>query len=146
MTRIEARGTIAGAPQDVFDLWSDGRRFPSWKPEQVQRVDLLTAGPVGLHSRFRGTYKGLGEVEWEVVEYQPPRQVTTVAHTKFGDLRHTILLHEMGGVTQVTQVGDMKPKGIMRLLAPMIASSIRNGFEMDTRLLARHLTGAVSSA
>ena len=85
-------------------------------------------------------------MEWEFVEYEPPHRVTTLAHTKFGDLRHTILFESTEGTTQVTQIGETTPKGMMRLLSPIMAASIRKGFSSDTQLLARYLEGAAASA
>ena len=144
MARIKSTGTIPSAQRVVFDLWSDGRRFPTWKPDTAQQVELLTSEPVGLGSRFRGTYKGIGEVDWEIVEYEPPHRVTTLAHTKFGDLRHTIVLESTDGTTQVTQIGETTPKGVMRLLSPIMAANIKKGFSNDTQLLARYLEGATT--
>jgi uncharacterized protein YndB with AHSA1/START domain len=145
MARIAATNTIPCAPDVIFDHWTDGRRFPTWKPDTAKHVELLTPEPVGLGSRFHGTYKGIGEVEWEIVDYERPHRVTTLAHTKFGDLRHTIVLESTAGTTQVTQIGETKPTGIMRLLGPIMAANIKKGFYGDAQLLARHLTEAVSA-
>lgn len=142
MARIQTASRMSFAPEVIFDQWTDGRRFPTWKPETAREVQLLTSEPVGLGSRFRGTYKGVGEVEWEIVEYQPPRRVTTLAHTKFGDLRHTIVLEPAGGTTQVTQIGQTRPRGVMRLLSPVMAASIKKGFQSDVETLSRYLGAA----
>src|SRR4051812_21602031 len=119
MPLVETSITINRPPEDIFEHWADGRLYNQWTPGAVKKdVRMVTPAPIGVGSRFRGTFKGMGEVEYEIVEYDRPRRLTLVTHAKIGDLSHMITCERRDGATYVKEVGDGTFKGIFRLLAP----------------------------
>jgi hypothetical protein len=101
---------------------------------------------VGEGSRFRGTFKGAGEVEYEFVEYDRPRRLTMVMHPKIGDFRHEISFEPVTGGTRVIQRGEGQPRGVFRLLGPLLQRTFSRSFRDNDVALKRYLEGKASAA
>jgi hypothetical protein len=63
-----------------------------WDAGTLRRVEKLTEGPLARGSRFRGQFKGFGTVEYEFVEYEPPRRFAHQAEIKMGRMWHVFTL------------------------------------------------------
>jgi uncharacterized protein YndB with AHSA1/START domain len=142
MIRVETVITINRPPEEIFDHWADGRLYNHWAPAATEKdVHMVTPEPIGVGSRFRGTFKGTGEVEYEIVEYDRPRQLTMVTHTKMGDLQHTITCERLDGATRVKEVGEGQLKGLFKLLTPLLTSVFKKSFTDNDRALKQYLEG-----
>ena len=144
MVKVETSITINRPPEEIFDHWADGRLYNQWTPAAIKKdIRMLTSEPVGVGSRFRGTFKGTGEVEYEIVEYDRPKRLTMVTHAKIGDLRHTITCEQLNGATQVLEVGEGQLKGIYKLLGPFLSSVFKKSFGDNDQALKQYLEGEV---
>jgi Polyketide cyclase / dehydrase and lipid transport len=65
---------VQRASDDVFDFVPDIRNQRAWNP-RVIRLDKTSDGQIAFGTRFRGTYKGLGLLDTELVEYERPRRL-----------------------------------------------------------------------
>ena len=66
---------IEAEPEQVFLLFTDIEKFPE-NLSGIERVELLTAGPVGVGTRFKETrimFKRETTEEMEVTRFDPPR-------------------------------------------------------------------------
>jgi uncharacterized protein YndB with AHSA1/START domain len=140
MVRVQTTATIDRPPEEIFDHWADGRLYNAWCPGATKRdVRMVTPGPLGAGSRFRGTFKGAGEVEYEFVDYDRPRRLTMVMRPKMGDFRHQIDLEPVPGGTRVTQRGEGQLRGIFRLLGPLLQGTFARSFRANDAALKRYL-------
>jgi len=142
MARIETSTVIGRPVEEVFDQWADGRLYNDWSQAAVKKdVRLLTPEPIGVGSRFRGTFQGNGEMEYEIAGYDRPRRLAMRAATKVGELTHAINCEPADGGTRVTQVGEARFKGVFRLLQPLLLMVFKRSFRTNQEALKRYLEG-----
>lgn len=75
MARVVVERTIAAPPERVFAVASDIRRWAEIVPA-IERVEVLTPGPMRAGTRFRETRRMLGREATEkmtVTAFDPPR-------------------------------------------------------------------------
>jgi carbon monoxide dehydrogenase subunit G len=140
---IEAHGNtdIDRPAGEVFDYLADARNEPDWLPG-AERVEKVTDGPVGLGTRFSGTYARAGTVEVELVEFERPHRMTFRARSRIVHFDDAVELSEEGGRTVLRAVMTAQPQGLMRLAGPLMARTMRRQFagnwqHLKSRLEAR---------
>jgi uncharacterized protein YndB with AHSA1/START domain len=142
MIRIKTSIIINRQAEEIFDHWADGRLYNAWTPAAVKKdIRMVTPEPIGVGSRFRGTFKGPGELEYEILEYNRPGRLAMETHAKIGDLRHIITCERLDGATRVTEVGEGQLKGIFKLLEPLFAAIFKKSFADNDRALKQYLEG-----
>jgi hypothetical protein len=111
----------------VFDFLADPRNEPAYNPV-ILSARKVTPGPIGPGTRFvqRATSFGrVGDVTIELVDCQRPRRLSwAIASTGMdvpGD--EEITAHSDG--TVVRWVWQLKPRGALRLLGPLVGLSVR---------------------
>ena len=126
---IEARGEvrIEAPPEAVFDYLADARNEPHWLPG-AKRVMKATDGPVDLRTRFEGEYARAGRVALELVEFERPRRLTFRAKARLVEFDDVVELTPDGSGTRLTARMVAQPRGVMRLLSPMMAKTMRQQF------------------
>lgn len=138
MLTIESSITIDRSPADVFDYAADARNHRTWNVN-AQSVEKISPGPIGRGTRFHGIYKGYGELEFELIEYERPTRFVMTSSTKAADFRHAFICEPVPGGMRLTQVGEVKPKGLMKLMAPMMNMMIKGQFRTNGANLKRTL-------
>jgi carbon monoxide dehydrogenase subunit G len=125
---------IARPLDDVFAFVSDARNRPSWD-ENVESEELTSPEPIGVGSTVRTRMRSMGrdyELDWEVVEHEPPtRQRIESTSGPFP----TTLVYDLasdGDGTSVRFSVTGRPKGMLRVMQPLIARTTQrnldNGF------------------
>jgi hypothetical protein len=71
----------------------------------------LDAGDIGEGSRFEWDLRGFGKVQQELQEFDRPRQVRIVPHTKQIEGGHRFRLSSEGETTRTEHELEMRPKG-----------------------------------
>lgn len=112
MIRVEASGTVKAKPEVVFDYLVDGRTLPEWSPKMASSVEQLTPGGVADGTRYRGQFKGMGQVEWMMADVKRPASFVHLATPKMATVKHTWMFAPDAGGTKFTNVIEGKPKGI----------------------------------
>jgi hypothetical protein len=70
-------------PAEVFALFTDLDRLPD-RVTDITKIERLTAGPVGLGTRYKETrivFKKEATVEFEVMAFEPPARYEILAHS-----------------------------------------------------------------
>lgn len=126
---IEATGetVIRRSPADVFEFVADARNEPKWLPG-AESVEKVTAGNIGLGTVFEGRYRGAGRVRLEVVQFAPPTALTFRARARIVNFDDRITLHGQGTATHLTAIMHAQPVGIMRLVEPIMARTMKRQF------------------
>jgi uncharacterized protein YndB with AHSA1/START domain len=146
MADVETSVTINRPIEEVFDHWADGRLYNSWQPAATKKdVRLLTPEPLGKGSRFRGTFKGAGQLEYEVIGYERPNRLAMRTVVPMGTLHHTLTFESVAGGTLVRQTGDGALRGIFKLLSPIIFGSFRRTFRANDLALKEYLEGKTAA-
>src|SRR3569833_116361 len=131
---------LIDAPRErVFDFFADCRNELQWN-DTVKTMDKLTPGPVGLGTRFRGDYAQVGETTFEIVEYERPSRIRFrgAFQTLVFDMAATLRESE-NGWTRFIFATDFQPRGIMRLLMPLIGGKMARDYQARGAALQRAL-------
>jgi uncharacterized protein YndB with AHSA1/START domain len=133
-------------PQEaVWEYLTDLHHTKDWSTEVVDTVysGPIRLGATGVDTRRMG--KRELKMDWEVTEYDVPRLLTLT----FGPPLNAVALFTFDptptGGTRLTCSTTIKPKGWMRLLAPIIAAEGRRADEKQFSKAKAILEGTESS-
>lgn len=112
-------------PTTAFDLMADVRNETRWN-DDVSRAEMTTDEPVGRGSQFV-TYHGrpLGQIESTITTFNRPERLEYGATSNAMDLTISATFSEIGSGTLLRATFDPKPKGMMKLLLPVMMPMIR---------------------
>jgi carbon monoxide dehydrogenase subunit G len=129
---IEADGnaTILRPVEDVFDYLADPRNEPEWLPG-ARSVKQTSDGELGLGSAFVGEYDRAGRVELSIVEFERPSRVTFRARSRIVHFDDAVQLTAIEGGTRLVARMTAEPRGLMRLLAPVMGLTLRRQFSSN---------------
>lgn len=109
---------------DVFALFRDIDQYNEHKGSPVPILDKITDGPVEVGTRYREVVRMMPGVMMtiytEITDYKPERYLAMrwCSNVMEGDLAYTF--DPVGGGTRVIQKMSLNPKGILRVLSPLI--------------------------
>jgi hypothetical protein len=123
MARIEGE-IVIGRPVDVvFDYVADQRNEPHYNPRMV-RAEKVTEGPVGKGTRFRSAIMSRGrpaDMLIELTGYDRPVRLAQVTTMRQANMSGTLTFEPVGAGTRMRWSWQVRPKGAVKLLAPVIA-------------------------
>ena len=126
--------------EQVFAFLMDTSKLSTWQSNLI-KTEPLTAGPLRAGSRFR-EIRRLGrresEIQAEITAFEPNKRFETKTLTKPQVTVSYFFEAEAGG-TRLKHKFVMLTGGLMRLLEPLIASSIKKESELDFETLKRVL-------
>lgn len=128
MPHAEESITINRPVGDVFDFVLDGTKNPLWRPAVVD-IQRVPGKSLDVGAVYKQGLKGPGgrriDGDYEIVECQPNElikfQVITGPARPTGIYRFELI----GNSTRVTFTLHLEPKGLTRLLSPMITSTMK---------------------
>lgn len=123
MAGIEGDIVIARPVEAVFDYVADQTNEPRYNPQMV-RADKITAGPVGVGTRFRSAVVSMGRTAEMLIEYtgyDRPRRLASTTTMQQADISYTLTFEPAGAGTRLRWSGRVRPQGPYRLLGPVIA-------------------------
>jgi uncharacterized membrane protein len=127
MARIEENVEIKRPVEQVFAYTTDAKSWPKWQSIIVES-EQTSAGPFSVGTSFRGTTRLMGRsMPWtaKVTEFEANRMyrknidsgtVTIAQHNTYQPLE---------GGTRFTIIYDMRVGGFMKIMSPVLASSMR---------------------
>ncbi len=148
MARIEGE-IVIGQPVDVvFDYVADQGNEPQYNPRMV-RAEKITAGPVRKGTQFRSTVVSMGRTAEMLIEctgYDRPALLVTATAMAQADISYTLRFEPVAVGTRMRWLGQVRPRGALRLLGPVIAWL---GIRQEQRIwtsLKKHLEAAPSAS
>lgn len=147
MIRYSSTHTINRPPPVVFEALLDPARYGEWTEMQGTIWDGDGPVRVGTTGSFRmvsGPFAGA--LRMEVVELAPERRfVARVTHPKF-DWLSTADLEPDGSGTRITYAGEIRFRGVQRLLEPFIRGEVSRGEANEVDRLKALLEGSSMSS
>lgn len=142
MIRYSSTHIINRPPAVVFDALIDPARYGQWTEMQGTTWDGDDPVRVGTTGSFRMTSGPFaGALRMEVVELVPDRRfVARVTHARF-DWVSTADLEADGAGTRMTYAGDIRFRGVQRLLEPLIRGEVSRGEAKEVERLKALLEG-----
>ncbi|MES2210025.1 MAG: SRPBCC family protein [Chloroflexota bacterium] len=141
--------TIDRSADDIWMLAADINRHPQWMGVTSSKIlsgDSTSVGSRGLEVVAMGPFRWA--MEFVVTEALPGRRIAwrTAGGGPFtGDI--TLDLEPSDGdSTRATYHGEIKLKGLWRLLSPIMAMEVREGEARELRRLKSLLEGSAADA
>jgi uncharacterized protein YndB with AHSA1/START domain len=132
---VVERSVVADVPaEDVFDLLADVRNEERWNPNVV-RIEVETAGPPRVGTRFEGRYRRGGRMTFEITGYdRPSRLVFHGGGRRLGLVAVvTVAAGEQG--TSVALRAVRMPRGPFKPLAPVMRPLVERQYADAARRL-----------
>ena len=129
---VSSVGIVITRPRDeVFAFVADARNRPRWD-DSVDSEELTSPEPIGLGTTVRTRLRSMGrdyEIDWEVVEHQPPERQTieSTSGPMSTTLAYRLAEHEHGTALEFSVTG--RPSGSLRLLQPLIAHNTQKNLD-----------------
>jgi hypothetical protein len=124
----------------AFATIADGGSFAAWNPT-VRSSRRLDSGELGNGSRFEWKLRGFGNVVQELQEFSRPARVRIVPHIRTLEGGHRFSLTSEGAATRIDHELEMRPKGALRLMAPIMGVIGRKNLRDTADALKAHLEG-----
>ena len=121
--QVEAQTTIAVATEVAFDCMADVRNETSWN-SQVSRAELRSGEPVGRGTIFVTTNRGR-DYEATITTFDRPGRLVFDVRGDRMDMTASFAFAAEDGGTRLAGVFDLRPKGVMRLLLPLLLPAVR---------------------
>jgi uncharacterized protein YndB with AHSA1/START domain len=131
--------TIRRPVAEVFDIAVRLDEFPSWSPRNPW-ARKLTDGEIGEGTRFEMGIKGFGRITNELREFEPNKRVMVVPLTKMLEGGHRWLFTDLGnGKTRIDHELELEPRGVFKLMKPMLRANGRKTVEETAAALKEYL-------
>jgi len=123
MAWIRGSTSIARPVEEVFDFVADERNEPKYNRRMV-RVDKMTPGPIADGTCWTATVESQGrliELNIEVTEYSRPSRLASTTRMLAAEIRGAVSFEPAPGGTTMRWSWELRPKGALRLMGPVIA-------------------------
>lgn len=144
MARINGEIVISQPVDVVFDYVADQSNEPQYNPQMV-RAEKITAGPVGVGTRFRSAVAARGravEMLIEITDYDRPHRFASATTMRQADISYTLTFEPATPGTRMRWAGQVRPKGAFRLLSPLVTWMGRHQEQRIWTSLKQHLEAA----
>jgi carbon monoxide dehydrogenase subunit G len=120
---VEKEVFVQRPAEEVFDFLADVRNEERWNPNVV-RIEGAPARPLAVGDTFEGVYRRGGRMRFELVEAVRPERLLFRGGGRQMGLVATLQLEPVGGATRVRMRGEMEPRGLLKLAAPLMRGLI----------------------
>ena len=107
-------------PETVFDYVADVRNELTWQHD-MRRADKITDGPVGEGTVFDTDYRLFGAMQLELKDVRRPEHLIFVGTGPRMSMHFAMDVAPRDGGSHVTFQIDLRPSGMLRPLAPLLA-------------------------
>jgi uncharacterized protein YndB with AHSA1/START domain len=123
MVRIQGSTVIARPVEDVFDFVADERNEPKYNP-RLTRAEKVTPGPVAKGTRWSATIESRGgplDMKMEVTDYTRPTRLGSTTSMSTVEINGAVTFEPDPAGTRLSWSWDLQPKGLFRVMGPLIA-------------------------
>jgi hypothetical protein len=120
----EMRCHVSRSPEDVFDFLADLRNESFWNP-RVIGIEQTSPGPVRVGTRFHGTYRGIGALDTVLIACDRPSRIAFHSQGPRMEIEGAFVLTGAAGGTDVALDADLRPRGLLGKVAPLMGPLFR---------------------
>ena len=127
MARYHASVDTQQAPAEVFNHLSNFSTAAEWDPGVVE-AERLSDAPLGEGALFRLVARFMGRrtsLTYRIVEYDQPRAVTFLGENATVTSLDRMVFESAGAGTRLTYDADLRLKGPLRILDPLLQVAFR---------------------
>ena len=139
MVRVHGSLDLSGSPDAVFDTVADERNV--YDPN-VLHAEKVTEGPIGVGTRFRSEVRGWRapvETMVTITRYDRPHRLRTITSSTAVSIASDLRFTAVGSGTGLRWSCDVRPRGMFRLLGPLLGPITRRQVETVWRALEARL-------
>jgi uncharacterized protein YndB with AHSA1/START domain len=114
---------LDASPERVFDFIADARNETDWSKD-IKTISKRGDGPVGEGTVFDADYRGFGRLEMALRDYRRPEHLAFLAEGPRIWMHFILDVAPEGDGSSVTMSVDMRLRGALRLLTPLLALGI----------------------
>lgn len=135
MFQLKETVAISRPPGEVFAFLADLDNFPKWRANLVS-FEILTTGPTGVGTRCAevvqvGPLRATGTCN--VMEFSPGRTMAFQAVSGGLTYDGRILVEPTDAGSTLTLTGDVRPKGPLNLVQPILKRKLERGIKSEAR-------------
>jgi uncharacterized membrane protein len=133
--------TISRPADEVFDFVADERNEPRYN-RQLVSAEKISPGPVGLGTRYRAETKMTGRTVGMTIEttgYERPRRLASSTRLSSMDIHGALTFEPVPDGTRMRWSWVVEPRGLLRLMTPLIARKGRRQEQAIWASLKRYL-------
>jgi hypothetical protein len=142
MARYTDTVTSPHSAAEIFDYLADLRSVAEWDPS-VDRIRLVSGEPGTAGARYQLEMSFLGKevsLPYATVTVEPPSRVVFAAETGVVAIRDEAQIRSTHGAgSSVTWEARLRPKGVLRLLDPLLGLVFHRMGSRAARGLARRV-------
>jgi Polyketide cyclase / dehydrase and lipid transport len=123
MVRIEGGIVISRPVEEVFYFVADERNEPRYN-RRMRRAEKISEGPIGVGTRYRAEVVSAGRPVPMIIEftdYDRPRRLASSTRMSSMDIQYTLTFEPVTEGTRMRWSGDVEPRGILKLMSPVVA-------------------------
>jgi hypothetical protein len=124
MTVIANSVQINRSPEVVFDYLVDLCNELHWNPD-VQSMERLTDGPIGVGTKFLAKWKQSGLIEVECIRFERPRRWSYSNGGPLSVIFDVTLTPKQSGCMLESRF-DVRPHGFLKLLFPILLRQLKH--------------------
>ena len=133
--------TIEAPADEVFAVVSDVAAYADWNPT-ITGSRLLSDGEVANGTRLEFVIKRMGTQEMAVTNFEAGRSIRFEQRSGMMEGGHRFTLSEEGGGTRVDHELMMRPKGLFRLMSPLMSMMAKRNLRKIADALAARAEGS----
>lgn len=133
--------TIEAPADEVFAVVSDVAAYADWNPT-ITGSRLLSDGEVANGTRLEFVIKRMGAQEMAVTNFEAGRSIRFEQRSGMMEGGHRFTLSEEGGGTRVDHELMMRPKGLFRLMSPLMSMMAKRNLRKIADALAARVEGS----
>jgi uncharacterized membrane protein len=127
MTKIEESIEIKRPVEKVFAYTTDAKNWPKWQ-SFILEAEQTSQGPMNVGTTFKGVSRMMGRsMKWTAIatEYESNKKWGKNITCGSMAIEEHVIYNPVKGGTTFTIVYDMKAGGLLKLLSPVMARSMR---------------------
>ncbi|HEX6798777.1 MAG TPA: SRPBCC family protein, partial [Ktedonobacterales bacterium] len=141
VSHVEGEIIINRPVEEVFDFVADERNEPRYNP-RMRYAEQTSAGPIGVGTTFRAESTSQGRpvvMTITFTEYERPRRLTSATYLSTLDIQGTLTFDPAPEGTRMRWSWDLKPRGVFKLMTPLVARMGRQQEQTIWTSLKRYL-------
>lgn len=123
MAHVEGQIFIHRPVEEVFDFVADERNEPRYNPHMCS-AEQTSAGPIGIGTTFRVESTSRGRpvaMTITYTDYERPQRLRSLTRLSTMNIQGTLTFDPVPQGTQMRWSWELEPRGILKLMAPVIA-------------------------